>query len=185
MARSFFLLLVLPIAASGWGSTFHPSSSQYSKRASKRSRPVWKTSLDGERSGAERGRSVGMSVSSGGDSAGSGSGSGSGLGDSGGKEWVDDGRDSLPFVVYDAAPPPRKVGVANLPPLTGTGDTLWHGAKHYKVLRVSNHYKYEGGRFVVRRKSIQAKELKRVAKERVVARLVYGEGKNSPPPSSS
>lgn len=43
--------------------------------------------------------------------------------------------------VYDAAPPPRKVGVANLPPTTGTGDTLWHGAKHYKVLRVSNHYK--------------------------------------------
>lgn len=43
--------------------------------------------------------------------------------------------------VYDAAPPPRKVGVANLPPLTSTGDTLWHGAKHYKVLRVSSHYK--------------------------------------------
>lgn len=44
--------------------------------------------------------------------------------------------------------------------------------------------RYEGGRFVVRRKSIQAKELKRVAKERVVARLVYGEGKKSPPTSS-
>eukprot|EP00752_Nemacystus_decipiens_P008055 g7199.t1 len=105
--------------------------------------------------------------------------------DSKGQEWPADGRENLPFVVYDAAPPPRKVGVANLPPMTGTGDTLWHGAKHYKVLRVSNHYKYEGGRFVVRRKSIEAKELKRVAKERVVARLVYGDGGGDPPPPAS
>ncbi|CAM9641658.1 unnamed protein product, partial [Hapterophycus canaliculatus] len=144
---------------------------------------AWSSSLDHvERSGADSRRPPRMSASSGDDSAGSGP--GSGLSDSGGKEWVDDGRDNLPFVVYDAAPPPRKVGVANLPPLTGTGDTLWHGAKHYKVLRVSSHYKYEGGRFVVRRKSIQAKELKRVAKERVVARLVYGEGQNPSTPSS-
>lgn len=32
----------------------------------------------------------------------------------------------------------------------------------------------------MRKKSIDAKELKRMAKERVVARLVYGEG-NKPP----
>lgn len=35
--------------------------------------------------------------------------------------------------------------------------------------------RYEGGRFVMRRKSIQAKELIRVAKEQVAKRLVYGE----------
>lgn len=45
------------------------------------------------------------------------------------------------YQVYDATPPPRKIGVAKLPPLTSSGDTLWHGAKHYKVLRVRSHYK--------------------------------------------
>lgn len=33
----------------------------------------------------------------------------------------------------------------------------------------------------MRKKSIQAKELKRVARERVIARLVYGEGRKPPP----
>ncbi|CAM9714708.1 unnamed protein product [Ectocarpus sp. 6 AP-2014] len=174
MAFSFLLLLVLPMAASGWHHVgVHPGSFRY-----KRPRPAWASSV---RQGDSSGDRAWVSASSGDDSS---SGSGSGLSGSGGKEWVDDGRDSLPFVVYDAAPPPRKVGVANLPPLTGTGDTLWHGSKHYKVLRVSSHYKYEGGRFVVRRKSIQAKELKRVAKERVVSRLVYGDSGKAPPPPS-
>ena len=49
-------------------------------------------------------------------------------------------------------------------------------------LSVFSPHRYEGGRFVMRKKSIQAKELKRVARERVAARLVYGD-KEKPPPS--
>lgn len=42
--------------------------------------------------------------------------------------------------------------------------------------------RYEGGRFVMRKKAIHAKELNRVAREKVVTRLVYGEGGKPPRP---
>lgn len=40
--------------------------------------------------------------------------------------------------------------------------------------------RYEGGRFVMRKKVIDAKELARVAREQVVARLVYGDDVKPP-----
>lgn len=45
---------------------------------------------------------------------------------------------------------------------------VWHG--------VPLNLRYEGGRFVMRKKSIQAKELNRMAREQIALRIVCGEG---------
>ncbi|CAM9467498.1 unnamed protein product [Ascophyllum nodosum] len=179
MARFLVRFLVLPMTVCGWCSNLYLESFRCAIGGRVRRRRISWTpplhTLDTKQTGG-RGDQSRLSTALGDDI---------GWKDAFGKDWADDGRDGLPFEVYDATPPPKKIGVAKLPPLTSSGDTLWHGAKHYKVLRVSSHYKYEGGRFVMRKKSIEAKELNRMAREQVAKRLVYGEGGKKGPRSQS
>ncbi|CAM9680537.1 unnamed protein product [Discosporangium mesarthrocarpum] len=88
----------------------------------------------------------------------------------------DDGRDQLPFEIYVMNPPRRrKIGTVKLEPSTACGDTIFHDQHHYKIIRVSNHYKWRGGRFIVFKKTLETKELQRVAIENIVTRM-YGSG---------
>lgn len=181
MAPHPCLLLLLafpPCLVGAWSAGTSATRSELlrncQKRGKRHSNPVWMPALREERSSSASGISIAAV-------AGDDDREAEELWTDGkGKAWVDDGRDSLPFEVYDVVPPKRKIGTAKLPPMTSTGDTMWHGSKHYRVLRVSSHYKYEGGRFVMRKKVIDAKELARVAREQVVARLVYGDDVKPP-----
>ncbi|CAM9702514.1 unnamed protein product [Choristocarpus tenellus] len=85
----------------------------------------------------------------------------------------EDERDELPFDVY-VTPPRRKVGRVKLPPLTGCGDTISVQGNVHKIVKVSNHYKWQAGRFVVKRKTVDTKSVSRLEKEDMLRRLVYG-----------
>ncbi|KAG5181975.1 hypothetical protein JKP88DRAFT_278459 [Tribonema minus] len=71
----------------------------------------------------------------------------------------------LPYDVYNASPPRRKLGRFALDLTTGCGDMILHGMKSYVVGR------FEGGAFKMFRKEADATELLRAAAERIVARM--------------
>ncbi|CAM9326906.1 unnamed protein product [Phaeothamnion confervicola] len=84
----------------------------------------------------------------------------------------EDGRDALPYDVFVSTPPRRKLGTLKLDPQLNCGDIIQHRSSSFVIRSVSNHYRFQAGRFVMYRKAAESTELLRAAAERVAARLI-------------
>mmetsp|Transcript_10666 Transcript_10666/g.15960 ORF Transcript_10666/g.15960 Transcript_10666/m.15960 type:complete len:159 (-) Transcript_10666:56-532(-) len=92
-----------------------------------------------------------------------------------GRKYVEyvpkDNRDRLPYDVYTAWPPQKKVGRFSLSPCTGCGDMIHHNANTYIIRRVTCHYKFKDGSYKMFKKEAHATELFRAATERIAEKM--------------